>query len=169
MTENRYKLNNSILPLFRKRLNPKSIILNIGISKEWNPVYMEYFSDYFYKTVDKNKLLNPDYLLDMEGEEIYAILSKSNVDAIICHGVIEQTKNPQQFIFNIWDLLSDNGLLLITFISLNYPDYLVDNVRFTRKGAVNLLEKYFEIELLEFAHNGNEIEAYFFIGRKISK
>lgn len=136
-----------------------TLIYDVGVSNSHN--YKEYFKEYDYRTLDCDKSKNPDILIDLEGR--FAIFE---ADAIICMGVTEQCENPYNLIDGVTTALMRGGIALFGIISVGYPVYDNDRVRFTPSGVDHLLKDYEVLERDIFCRS-HDIPSYVFvIGRK---
>lgn len=165
ISNNRKWFNEIVLPKFIDRLVKESVVLDIGKSENWFGLYREMFSEFDYKTIDKDPTTKPDICLDIEFNNGPNALSRKYADAIVCHGVIEQCENPFALTQKLSEILKKDGLILFTFISLGYPDYSIDNLRFTLKGSAHILQNYFEIIDTDIVTSLNTTEAIFHICR----
>lgn len=165
ISNNRKYFNEIVLPKFISKLEKNSVVLDIGKSDIWHNLYLELFNGFDYKTIDKNSTVKPDIHLDIETNNSPNAIPLKHADAIICHGVLEQCENPFVLVQQLSEILKKDGFILFTFISLGYPDYSVDNLRFTLKGSFHLLQNYFEIIDTDVVSSNNTTEAIFHICR----
>jgi hypothetical protein len=124
---------------FKSYLKPGYIIYDIGKDPKWD--YKKVYQNYKYFTVDNNPEVSPDILDDIEETHL-----SESCDALICWGVTEQCNNAYKLLEGISKILKPNGLGLFGIISVGYPIYGKDFVRFTPQGAIKLLS---DFDLLE--------------------
>lgn len=127
-----------MLERFKSYIPKGATIYDIGKSTRHN--YATVFKDYNYKTIDRNKAIEPDIVADVEKN-----IDLPLCDAVLCNGVVEQCDNPFLLFKNVTQLLEPKGVALYGSVSLGYPEYDVDYFRFTVKGLMRVLEKSYSI------------------------
>ena len=136
VSNNRRCFNEEFLPKFIGLLKPGDIVYDIGKSGRWD--YKPLFEQQTYVTVDINPDVKPDIVDDLENTKIAA----NSVDGLICCGVWEQTKNPFELIKGLVKILKVNGIALFGIVSIGYPLYSKDYLRFTPMGAEKLFSRF---------------------------
>jgi len=139
MTQERTFLNEVMLERFRNYLQDGQLLYDIG-----KPAYdyESIFSKQIYKTVDCNPAVNPDIVCDIEA---IRCPNDFNAEAVICNGVAEQCENPFNVVRGIDWMMKDGAVALFGIISVGYPIYDTDYVRFTPNGALRLLQRHFRL------------------------
>lgn len=125
---------------FKSYLTPNSLVYDIGKSTTWD--YKDTFKNYQYHTIDRNEELNPDFVVDVENYFPSFTLFKESLkpcDGIVCNGVIEQCNNPFKLIKGVKGILKKGGYLLLGSISIGFPLYANDYIRFTPRGIERLV------------------------------
>ena len=135
----RKEFNEFILPKFIKNYVKKDdLVMEVGKPDDgWG--YREMLEGTRYVTLDRNGVLNPDIIDDMENTKV----NESTIDCIICFGVMEQCANPFKLVAGIRKILKPGGYALFGIMSIGYPLWQdVDLCRFTPQGADRLLENF---------------------------
>lgn len=123
-----------LLKQFKEWVNKTNLVYDIGKSSSHN--YKPLFRC-TYRTIDKDPDKKPDIVCDVEGD-----FNLPLADGIICMGVTEQCDNPYKLIEGVNSLIKPNGVALFGVVSVGYPIYDKDYVRFTPCGVKRLLNKY---------------------------
>ena len=145
---------------FKSYLDKGCLLYDVGKSGLYD--YKEKFAGYNYKTVDKLGTKNPDIFIDLEGENCSAL---EMCDAFIMNGVTEQCLNPFKLLKNLTSKLKPNGYALFGIISVGFPLYEWDYLRFTPNGIWNYLKDFNVVEK-EIIYRENLPSYVFVIGRK---
>lgn len=159
MTPEREQINKVWILKFAGLLPAGSLIYDIGVGAY---DYKENLFGKMVKTIDKDSRINPDYVADIEEE----FINLPSANGIICIGVTEQCDNPFNIIKGVYNLLLDRGKVFFSILLTGYPLYDIDYLRFTEKGAIRLLDRYFnKIESSVFVRE-KEPTCLFYIGSK---
>lgn len=158
MTPERKYFNEVVLPRFiRDFVQTGDLVVDVGKPNDgWG--YREMFREARYKTLDRNKFLQPDIWDDIEDTK----LEESSIDCIVCFGVWEQCANPFKLVKGLQKILKVGGFGLFGIMSIGVPliqDW--DLCRFTPQGVERLL-KDFRVADFDVVNRG-EIPSYVFV------
>ncbi len=164
------------LGTFRSKLKPGSVLYDIGKSHIYD--YSQFMKDFTYKTIDCDKSKKPDIFMDMEWFAKYnalgidrnmlfleAAMDMVPAEAVMCNGVIEQCNNPFLLMEGINKLMVEGGLVLMGIISVGFPIYVNDRIRFTPFGARKLMT-YFGFRIVDeeiVAPTASKIPTYMYL------
>lgn len=153
------------LNLIKVLMWPGAIVYDIGKSIAHD--YVGQFAAQKYKTIDRDPDKTPDIVLNIEGlccPEEYVDLCHF----VLCNGVVEQCDNPYDLLAGVNAILKPGGFALLGIISVGYPIYSMDRVRFTPSGARYLVERYgFKIENEDVVERDGVPSYVFMICKKI--
>jgi len=108
----------------------------------------EFFVKSKIMTADIDKNSNSDFIIDICQNNENLIKSET-FDVVICTEVLEHTKNPFSAINEIYRILKNDAILLITTpFDFRIHGPLPDCWRFTEHGLRELLKKFKNIEIV---------------------
>lgn len=97
-----------------------------------------------FVTVDKNPLVEPDILTDIDRPILAKFINpfmEQLADYAFCMEVLEHTTNPLTVLKNIYNNLKVSGRLYLSIPSVSYPEHgEEDYLRFTERGLRLLTE-----------------------------
>lgn len=161
-TPERRKYNDLVIE-FSKKIPNGAVVYDIGVSAIHN--YSGCFRGRSFFTIDRDLKKNPDIALDLEiywshPEYFYKIRQCS---AVLCNGVVEQCGNPYTMMMGLNRITKSGGSLLLGCISIGYPIYDNDFVRFTPAGATRLVEMSGFIVDSKFIVDRENVPSYTFL------
>lgn len=145
------------IPRLKTYMRDNDVIYDIGKSMSWD--YKTFFTQKLL-TIDRNPEVKPDVLLDIENDKI-----ETKCDVVLCNGVMEQCTNPFKLVDGVHYMLNREGVALFGIMSVAYPIFDCDYVRFTPRGIERLLNRF---ELLADFHcfRGDVVSYVYVICRK---
>ena len=137
-------------------------ILDVGggsrFQKQLKP-YEDLFKGKNYVCIDADPSYNPDVVGDVHSLPF----DDASFDAILCHSVLEHTKQPFQVMDEIYRVLRPRGLALL-YVPFLYPYHgggsYLDYWRFSRDGIEILCQKFSSLEICAAR---NFFEAWFYL------
>ena len=150
------------LEKLKKYLKKGDIVCDIGKSETWD--YKDDFTEYKYYTIDRDAGRHPDYVIDAETDKLFSLPSPH---ALIFNGVVEQCDDPIKLIKNISNFMLVGGYVLFGVISVGFPLYERDYLRFTPNGMYRLLER-LNFKILEeyFCYRKEVLSYMYFVAEK---
>ena len=158
MTEERKHYNEVVLPQFIKSyVKVGNLVLDVGKPNDgWG--YRGLFPAVNYLTVDRNPIVAPDILDDMEN----TTLDEACADCVICHGVWEQCDNPFKLVEGLRKVLKVGGYGLFGIMSIGFPMIQdLDLCRFTPQGVEKLLKDFSIVNLSVIDRQG--VPSYIYV------
>ena len=112
-------------------------------------------------TLDIEPKHNPNFLLDICGNDVSSMLSRQ-FDLVIAIEVLEHTENPQAAINNIWNALNPKGTFILSTPWITpIHDEPNDYYRFSQFGLSFLLKKFTEVVIFS---RGNYRDSLLMLG-----
>lgn len=152
-----------LIEKFKAMIEPGGLVYDIGKSSLYD--YHNAFKNYVYQSIDADAKKEPDIVMELGNTPIDSTLSKA--DGVLCNGVTEQCQNPYRLVSALNQLLKPGAAVLMGIISIGYPPYDNDRVRFTPNGASCLMINYgFHVEHIDVVDRDGKPSYVFLICRK---